>query len=124
MRTDLEAGGDAAAGPVHVLPPVEHVVGADEQHGGPAQPGLQERELLPGERGGHGGQRAEAEHGDQREAEDAGHEEALALPGHLLRAVHLHHAPVLGLGPRPPALALHGVHGDLAPGSRSASAGC
>ena len=34
MRTDLEAGGDAAAGPVHVLPPVEHVVGAENQLGG------------------------------------------------------------------------------------------
>jgi hypothetical protein len=38
VSSHLKGGGDAAAGPVDVRPPVEHVVGAEEQERGPAQP--------------------------------------------------------------------------------------
>ena len=37
MYAHLEGGGYATAGPIDVRPPVEHVMGTEEQQWGPAQ---------------------------------------------------------------------------------------
>merc|ERR1719200_39972 len=49
----LEGGRNMAAWRVHVRPPVEHVVGAENQHSCPSQPTLNKGKLLPAECGGN-----------------------------------------------------------------------
>ena len=68
MIENLEGGRNMAAWRVHVRPPIEHVVGAGEEEGDPAQLGLHEGELLPSQGGCHRGKRSDAEHHGQCES--------------------------------------------------------
>ena len=86
---------------------------AQEDHGHPPQPALDEGELLPGEVGGDGGQGGDGEERDEGEAQYSRHEETFSLPCHLLCAEDLDSGPVDGLHLRSPALPLHHVDRHL-----------
>ena len=63
-----------------LLPPVEGAVGAAEDEAEPADVGLEEAELPPGEGGGDGGEGGEAEQDGKGVSDHAGHQVAVDPP--------------------------------------------
>ena len=76
----LGAGEDAVLPLEQLLPPVEGAVGGAEDEAEPADVGLEEAELPPGEGGGDGGEGGEAEQDGKGVSDHAGHQVAVDPP--------------------------------------------